>query len=1346
MSWMTWSCGSSLRGKKAGSRFPRWPARTAALLVAGVLALSAHSGQEAQVHAAAPAQAAVQSTEADFDIENGHFYTQAAEGRGGFAITNDDGIRFWDEYQRLGGPHLLGYPISRRYIQEGVVMQAVQTGVLRWDPATQSAQLTDGFDLLSQAGEDAWLEAVKSIPRPIEDDSSGGDAARSTQTRLSWLTNDAIREAYFANPNPARIPAWSNEASIALYGLPTSRPQAYGPMIAQRFRRIALQLWVQDVPGQPRAGTVTRVLGGDVMKEAGLIPYYALVPQPMPGTLSLLPERPFPGTRMQLYTWGLRGDASVRVDVTGPDGRVLELPGLAVRGGEVSALLPELLAQGEYRVLLTGEQSGVQLEGSFAIVAPDPVIDLAGEAPPGGPRLTVDLFEPDSQSPKLIIRGGNFRDGEQVRVSVFSPEQVAANQPASYQVTVLAPGGVFEHSVSFRGATGSALRFDRAGVYTVRAVGLASRTGAQAVVFVQSERLPETLAETSSPGVDGVARAIRTGSDVPRPIPGLSATPEAPALEQVQVSLRGFEPGEPVRVGLYMPSAPVDPRKAIIVQQRAYVRGGAGGVPGGVEFTWGPTHEIGTHVVRALGLWSNRVAIVRVMVQGGRAALPPASPDLAAGLAGDAFVTSMPQVAADRVVTVPVLRYMFTGFAPGELVKVAVRVAVEGGELLRLDDVVASMQRTQSGMPAGSIELGVSLPPRLIEAGTPETRLAVQAWAPLSNRTLEVTLPPIGTLLPEVQAAVSTPEISAEAGMRREVHITGKGEATIVRLVTYTLSGFLPGEPVRVGVYRAGATEPLEATYQPATVDAVDRPGGRVSRTFLPPDPAETYVVRAYGAQSRRIAVLTLAPLAPEEFPPAGAPPSPEIAVVTAVGGTDHRDEPGLAAYLAGRTLDVRMSGFAGGEAVRLVLTPPGEAADGSRQRVFDVQARTRDTADAPAGSIQVRVSLEGPGEYLVRAWGLASGRLGIARVTVPEPRPLLPEVAATASSPEVSASAAVGEGAVESRLREGRAAVTRVVRAQLDGFAAGERVRIGLYRESGANGPERLELAYVTAAEGSQGERAGAVRHGFYLPPGEQRLSVRAYGIESGRVAVVPIALAEWPESLVALAQRGGATLRAAVRDWPPVRSEAPRHPALAYRLDGFLPGEPVRVGIYRPSSPDGQPALEVFHVAGLDPAWRTPGSVEHQIGLNGSADLPFDETGEYVLRASGALSGRGAVATVHVPVARTREGADEPLPGGPPVTAEVLGTRAGGRLIIRAEGLQADQHVRVSVAAQRPDVEDVRYAYLAQVYPVQEGRVAIEVPFGASGLHLPEAGTYIVRVYGLTSHTLGVAWITLE
>src|SRR5579862_7739933 len=70
-----------------------------------------------------------QTAGADFDIPNGHFYTQANGGAGaqyGYRITNDGGIGFWNEFQRLGGVNLLGYPASTRFMLDGFMVQATQ--------------------------------------------------------------------------------------------------------------------------------------------------------------------------------------------------------------------------------------------------------------------------------------------------------------------------------------------------------------------------------------------------------------------------------------------------------------------------------------------------------------------------------------------------------------------------------------------------------------------------------------------------------------------------------------------------------------------------------------------------------------------------------------------------------------------------------------------------------------------------------------------------------------------------------------------------------------------------------------------------------------------------------------------------------------------------------------------------------------------------------------------------------------------------------------------------------------------------------------------------------------------
>ena len=59
---------------------------------------------------AAPAApiAAQPTPENDWDLPSGHYYTQAGAGAGGYAIGDDDGIRFWTAFQQLGGTGSLG--------------------------------------------------------------------------------------------------------------------------------------------------------------------------------------------------------------------------------------------------------------------------------------------------------------------------------------------------------------------------------------------------------------------------------------------------------------------------------------------------------------------------------------------------------------------------------------------------------------------------------------------------------------------------------------------------------------------------------------------------------------------------------------------------------------------------------------------------------------------------------------------------------------------------------------------------------------------------------------------------------------------------------------------------------------------------------------------------------------------------------------------------------------------------------------------------------------------------------------------------------------------------------------
>lgn len=203
-----------------------------------------------QVAAAAPA------------IES-RFYPQT-----GFAVRDRDGVSFLSEFDRLGGPPLLGYPVSRVFEAGGFLRQAFQRGILQWRADTGTPALVNVMDLLFDAGMDGPL-LQKGVPAHLTgDDGSGGDFGRAREIRLGWLTEPAVQRAYLSSSDP-----------LSFYGLPTSRPERHGPFVAQRFQRGVLQLWVDEVPGMPAPGRVVGVLAGDLAIESGLVPKGALTPE-----------------------------------------------------------------------------------------------------------------------------------------------------------------------------------------------------------------------------------------------------------------------------------------------------------------------------------------------------------------------------------------------------------------------------------------------------------------------------------------------------------------------------------------------------------------------------------------------------------------------------------------------------------------------------------------------------------------------------------------------------------------------------------------------------------------------------------------------------------------------------------------------------------------------------------------------------------------------------------------------------------------------------------------------------------------------------------------------------------
>ncbi|GIW09460.1 MAG: hypothetical protein KatS3mg061_0517 [Dehalococcoidia bacterium] len=209
----------------------------------------------------------------DYPVAEGWFFSQA-NGRGGggelgFRVTNEDGIRFWDWFQRYGGVPNVGYPISHRFRWNGFTVQAFQKVIFQWRPENQSVALVNVFDELSAANRDDWLLAFRQVPRSRDWVSDRGKAWPEIVTSHLALLDPypALRAAYLAADDP-----------IALNGLPMGVHELENVIVVRAQRKV-FQQWKVDVPWA-RVGQVVVANGGDVAKEAGILPEGALVPQP----------------------------------------------------------------------------------------------------------------------------------------------------------------------------------------------------------------------------------------------------------------------------------------------------------------------------------------------------------------------------------------------------------------------------------------------------------------------------------------------------------------------------------------------------------------------------------------------------------------------------------------------------------------------------------------------------------------------------------------------------------------------------------------------------------------------------------------------------------------------------------------------------------------------------------------------------------------------------------------------------------------------------------------------------------------------------------------------------------
>jgi hypothetical protein len=211
----------------------------------------------------------------DWAIPNGWFYTQVqGQATGpdarGYAVSDANGIRFWSEYQRLGGPTYLGYPVSRRFEVDDGTAQVFQRTMLRFDSTADRIVVSRLLDRLSREGRDAELTALASIP-PLELPVPSDPPPELYDDRVALLLADypAI-QAYLASAADAQ----------ALFGLPTSAVQDAGDFFVIRFQNGALQQWKRDMPWA-KAGEVTAANIGELAASLGVFPADALQPMPV---------------------------------------------------------------------------------------------------------------------------------------------------------------------------------------------------------------------------------------------------------------------------------------------------------------------------------------------------------------------------------------------------------------------------------------------------------------------------------------------------------------------------------------------------------------------------------------------------------------------------------------------------------------------------------------------------------------------------------------------------------------------------------------------------------------------------------------------------------------------------------------------------------------------------------------------------------------------------------------------------------------------------------------------------------------------------------------------------------
>lgn len=238
----------------------------------------------------------------DFPVEGGWFFTQTRGGQPagyGYAVVDLAGVPMWTAFRELGGVDRLGFPISHRFLWDGFPAQAFEGGVLHWRADVGVVQIVNVVDWLGQHGFDNWLAATYGAAPSLDwrDDVLFNWEFVKARHFALLDRSPRIREAYFgigADP-------------VTYYGLPQSAVDN-GQTFVVRAQRAIFQEWRVDTPWA-RAGTVFVIDGGEILKEAGIIPANAAAPL-LPGpALSLAGFPPVAIIQPQARGTGVRAPA-----------------------------------------------------------------------------------------------------------------------------------------------------------------------------------------------------------------------------------------------------------------------------------------------------------------------------------------------------------------------------------------------------------------------------------------------------------------------------------------------------------------------------------------------------------------------------------------------------------------------------------------------------------------------------------------------------------------------------------------------------------------------------------------------------------------------------------------------------------------------------------------------------------------------------------------------------------------------------------------------------------------------------------------------------------------------------